>query len=179
MGGGISAANAAVPPATLNATTHANHFMTTPPDLSCPLSRASRPPHLFPIYRSSPPNTVAELQRVVERTRLNRVDQRRLNSELSSVSSLQEHCGSPQDRAAKVPTPALRSRATHRPLAFFPTGLVRRPDGTRCRGRIGIAFGRGLAGQTSEQATALAKGDGTLAGPEGFSPFFVEDAECC
>jgi hypothetical protein len=68
-------------------------------------------------------------------------------------------------------------RAIDRLLALFPNGLVRRPNRTRCRGRIGIFFGRGLPGQTCEQATALAKGDGSLAGPEGFGSFFVEDVE--
>ena len=55
-GGGKSAANAAVPPAaTLNATTHANHFMRIP--LTCRVPGVARPVTSGTVYRSSTPNT--------------------------------------------------------------------------------------------------------------------------
>ena len=61
-------------------------------------------------------------------------------------------------------------------LSLFPNGLVRRPNRTRHRGRIGIAFG-GLPCQTREFATS-GNLDVPPAGSEGSSPFFVENVEC-
>ena len=62
-------------------------------------------------------------------------------------------------------------------LSLFPNGLVRRPNRTRQRGRIGIAFGRGLPRQARELTTS-----GDLhelpAGSEGSRPFFIENVEC-
>jgi hypothetical protein len=62
-------------------------------------------------------------------------------------------------------------------LSLFPNGLVRRPNRTRHRGRIGIVFGRGLPRQTRELATS-GNLDEPPAGSEGSSPFFVENVEC-
>jgi len=72
-----------------------------------------------------------------------------------------------------------------RRLSLLPNDLVRRPDRTRHGERIGIVSGRcgalkpgtALPCQTREQATATDFNE-PLAGAEGSSPFFVEDAKC-